>query len=835
MIHRHLKLFSSFIYFLAVVIAMPFGQVRAQEFLEEVVVTAQRREQTTMDVPISMTAYSADLIEQNNWRGAKDFILMTPNVAFDGSDDQGSKNGNIAIRGLSDLTTGQRERIIQSRAAVGYNVDEFSVGAVASGSANPPLNDIERIEILRGPQGTYFGRNATGGAINIITKKPDENRMAKIQAGVGDFGRWEVGGLVNLPLADNLFFRGGVSYDLGDGVVDNLSPAGNDPEYDNLNARFAVRWQPENWTIDLVGQVIEESEDNPGLIPTGLRPFGPVVGPFGRGDPSSPALTCGRGAALFFQNGNDDKNCENQDTFMDISNNIVTLRLEYAAERFTVTSISGRLGSDFDQLDDLENTGLDIFYRTNDYESESWSQELRITSASDWELFGRPFTWLVGANYYNDQYDVFNTIHVGEDAVVPFAAFLSVPGDHPNENQQFVEREGWAVFFDFSLDILENVTFSFGGRYSEDDDTQYWREVYTSFGCGPRPVIDGVPGPLAAGCAPRDDQIPEQAYTVGATDFITGGRFQQTLQTDTANDGTDFSPRLALNWNVNDDHTVYVTWSQGYRAAGTRAAPDSALLTRAIQLTGVVPPGIETRSVFDKEKVDNYEIGWKGFLNDRRTQFELAIFRMDWKDMQARFARFVCPLADGAFVESTSPAAAGCVSGPVPDNRVQNAKSAETQGVELTVQSLVGDQFQLGGSFGYLDSEFTSFRDAVQGDLTGLELPNAPELSISLMGQYNWNYGDIDGYLRMEAVNRSGTTHAFETLLVEQFPGKTRDYTVVNLRAGADWKQHRFYFGVANLLDEDYVVGLDNLGGAGFGVRPNPRMINFTWSMTMDF
>ena len=145
----------------------------AQELdaIEEIVVTAQRREQSILDVPISTSVFNAEQIEESNWRGARDFINLTPNVSFTETDSQGSKNGDIAIRGISDLTSGGNERIIQTRAAVGYFVDDFSVGGVASGSANPPLNDVERIEILRGPQGTYFGRNATGGAINIVSKK----------------------------------------------------------------------------------------------------------------------------------------------------------------------------------------------------------------------------------------------------------------------------------------------------------------------------------------------------------------------------------------------------------------------------------------------------------------------------------------------------------------------------------------------------------------------------------------------------------------------------------------------------------------------------------------
>lgn len=124
--------------------------------LDEIIVTAQRREQTLLDVPISVATYGADQIEQGKWNGARDFINITPNVFFSENDSQGGKNGDISIRGVSDLTSGGNERLIQTRPAIGFYVDDFSVASVASGSANPPLGDVERIEILRGPQATYF-------------------------------------------------------------------------------------------------------------------------------------------------------------------------------------------------------------------------------------------------------------------------------------------------------------------------------------------------------------------------------------------------------------------------------------------------------------------------------------------------------------------------------------------------------------------------------------------------------------------------------------------------------------------------------------------------------
>ena len=294
--------------------------------IEEVIVTAQRRAENLQEVPISISVVGAEQIERSGMRGARDYVQRLANVTFNENDQQGTKNGDVSIRGISDLTSGGNERIIQSRPAIGMNVDEFSVSSVASGSANPPLDDIEGIEILRGPQGTYFGRNATGGAVNIVTRKPDENAMARVRVGYGSFETYSVGAVGNIPVMDDLYVRGGIAFEQSNGPVQNLSHTGNDADHEDVNARLAIRWQPENWTIDLTGQIVREDQGNLGKIPTGQRPAGFLgIGP-GASGTTDPVSTCGMGEDIFFQNDNDRYNCEDQDTFQEVENSLVILR-----------------------------------------------------------------------------------------------------------------------------------------------------------------------------------------------------------------------------------------------------------------------------------------------------------------------------------------------------------------------------------------------------------------------------------------------------------------------------------------------------------------------------
>ena len=808
--------------------------------LEEIIVTAQRREQSAMDVPISITAFSAETIERLNMKGARDYLQMTPNVNFVENDSQGSKNGDISIRGLSDLTSGANERAIQTRTAIGFYVDDFSVAHIASGSANPPLDDIERIEILRGPQGTYFGRNATGGAINVISKKPDENGYARLRGGKGNFGTDELAITANVPLSDNLFARGSVSYLQTDGHVDNLKPGGNDSESESTYARLALRWQPGDWTFDLALQSSQEDLGNAGKVPTGTNPGGFMFGPM-RG-PASDYATCGLGSAIFFPT-NIDKNCNNGLNFTKIDNTLVMLKATYATDRLSFTSITGLLQGEIDQFEDIDDTGADVFNRENKYKSDSFSQEFRLSSAGDWSMGSMPYNWVVGAITYKDEENLRNTIISGADVAPSFVGFLTVPGDHPNENSQNVERSGWAVFVDFSFDLSDRLTLDIGGRYANDEDKQWWRDTWASFDCGTRAVVGGVVGPLQPGCELRPDQSETQVYSDGGGGlYVTGGRFPNALQTDGANSGTDFSPRVALTWALSDQNNVYASVAQGYRAAGVRTSPDSGQLGRQVQVDGL-PAGLETRSVYNKEKVTNYEFGWKARLNNGRTSIEAAVFRMDWDDMQVRVGRTLCVLPDGTYVDINSPeaqaAGAACL-GPIPDNRVSNAKSARSQGIEFSIQSLIGDNLQFAAAVGFNDAEFTDFQDSTSGDVSGQELPSAPEVTGFASAMYTFDMGEKDSFIELQATYRSAFTTSFGGVVGTtggdaSFPNRTEDATVFNLISGIEWDNQALTLVVNNLFEEDYATTSAGFSGLGANILPHPRTISLSWTMDVDF
>lgn len=806
--------------------------------VDEVVVTAQRREQTLLDVPISVDVVDAQQIQRSAWAGAKEYTQMVPNVFFNENDSQSSKNGDISIRGISDLTSGANERSIQSRPAIGTYVDDFSVGSVAGGSANPPLNDVERVEILRGPQSVYFGRAAEGGAINIVSKKPVDEDSLRLQVGYGNFNTQNYGAVVNHALADNLFFRAGATWDQSDGYVENLSPTGTDAFTKGFNGRAALRWAPTNWTIDGVVQVTEERDGNLGKIPTGVSPSG-FVGA-GTGGNFSDLASCGMGRALIMTEGgggNTKYNCENTPAHTNIGNVLTTLRVEYAGEKVTFTSLSGRIVSSYDQLEDVDNTGGDVFSRTNNYHTKSMSQEFRLSSKDDqFKLGSMPLDWTLGLYGYDDRSHTENTIITGKDAQ-PGLLFLTVPGDHPNENNQEVTRTGYAAFVDATLHLTDTLSLSVGARYSHDKDTQAWTDTYASFDCPTRVVVGGVVPALAPGCSVRPDMLPLTIFTdAGGRQIVTGGRYAQNLFTNGQTSGNDFSPRIALNWRPSETQSFYATYAQGYNPVGVRVAPDSMGLAQA---TGAIPTP-DTRSFYAEEVVTNYELGWRGYFADHKVLVQADVFRMDWDNLQFRLDRTLCRLPNGTYVVQGSPESVNCdpAGGFIPDNHVLNAKLARSQGVEATIDARVNEYFQFGAAVGYLDAKYVDFTNAPTdlgppghpGDLSGQRMPNAPKWSGAVHATVSWTTGDADWYTTVTAAYKGQTYTTFGSVGQTGWPRAGTATTLVNMVAGVDWRGNEFNLSVENLFDKSYVLGTEGLSGMGIATNIHPRLIRMTWS-----
>jgi iron complex outermembrane receptor protein len=755
--------------------------------LEEVIVTAQRREQSLQDVPISITAFTSSTIEQNNMRGAADYLSQTVNVTYTEEQRQGANGLKIAIRGISDLQdSGER---VSATSAFGVYVDEFSIATAARGTPNPPMYDVERIEILRGPQGTYFGRNSTGGAINVTTKQPTDTFFGQVDLGFGSFGTYEIGGVLNLPVTDTFFLRTAIYTESNGGQVENVSPLsdGGDSSYDHSNIRISTHWDiTDQWAADFSVNVIKEDDDMANTVSIGIQ------GRFGS-DLDDPLYTCGLSIT------DESHACRDTTGWTDLDDEVYNLRVSYIGDSIGFKSITGRADNSMDQLFDLDQSGRPWVDRKNDYEATSVSQEFRLFNVGDGNI-----DWTVGVLAYDDELVANNDILI-LDFLGPWMA-----GDSANQNTITMDRDGWAVFADVSWHINDAWTLTVGGRYSDDKESQIWTNTYA--GCANRAEGD----PLSPECELRPDQVVLGSLPV-IDGRISGGRRAQTEGTEASNDSDDFSPRVALNWAFNDQWTAYGIFSQGYKPAGARANPDSG--------------GVNS-SVYDKEKLTNFELGAKGVFNGGRTSLDVAVFTMTWDDMQTTVRETFCRNEDG----SLRPQEGNENCEFVPLDTIQNANEASASGLEISLQTLVGENWLFAAAYGYLDAKYEDFQNAViEGELTdisGYPLPNAPEHTAALSGTYNFPFLGGDSYVRLEANYRSEVWNLGalgSDPLFHDYPFIPDAYWLVNLRAGVEWDRNRLTLGVTNLLDEDYAAGVSS-GSAGVMVRPHEPVFNARWT-----
>lgn len=554
---------------------------------DEIIVSAQRREQSAQDVPISIRSFSGDAIDQQSISEAADYLALTPNVTFTQDGETGSRGVNISIRGVGDVDLGE----VTVANSIGYYIDELSVGSVANGVINPQLQDMERIEVLRGPQGTYFGRNSSGGALNLTTRKPStDGYYASLEGLYGSFDTWGLNGVVNVPMGETLAARLVASYEESDGIIKNANPngtPGSDSEF--LNLRGALRFTPSDTvTVDFSANYTDENEGLDPTVATGVLDLD-TQSIFG--STFVPINTVG----LFPANQrwtDKDAQEENLKEFL-----VLNGRVQFDFDGFMIRSITGYVDSSSDRFADLDGIFSDTLVRENHYDGESISQELRIQSTGE-----RKLDWTLGAIYANDQIDQFNSIRSGAVGSIlhPNTGMMTgllppIPaGFRINENNRAFETKSFAIFFDGTYYLNERVDLTAGGRYTHDKVSNVFFDTV---------AFEGA--------------VPDASGS------------------DTFN---DFSPRVALTYHWDDNVSTYATVSKGFKSGGLDFIQSGAT-------AGVQP--------FSPEKLWNYEVGVKIAAYDNRLLINAAAFYIDWKDLQIQTNFLAIPGDISSAVELT--------------------------------------------------------------------------------------------------------------------------------------------------------------------------------------
>jgi iron complex outermembrane recepter protein len=629
----------------------PSTQVLAQQLmLEEVVVTAQKREQSLQDVPIAVAAMSGEKIEDTGITNLEELTLYIPNVNI----NQGQSTPNIFIRGVGSGTNPGFEQ------SVGLYIDGMYSGR--GQLAKVPLTmDLQRVEVLKGPQGILFGKNTIGGAINITTARPHHEFEGMVEA------LWEPDdneqiytAVLNGGITDNLAGRLAVRYEGMDGWWDNEQLNEEGPDKDNLFLRGSVLWDVsdtlevlakyEHGDFEVVGrpQVVYQSDQPENF--EGGNPF-PVIDDHDRG----------HGDVL-----------DSDDTELDVA----VLTINWDTGPGTFTAITG-----YGSYDTSRNTNSDMaatasLNRVQNEEYEQFSQEVRLVSPG-----GESLDWIVGAYYQKSELDV---AKINEDGDFALSGPLSVPAliyttDERVPTQFDQDSTSWAIFGQGTYALTDTLRLGLGLRYDEEEKDL--DKASTNPGLGARATTSGPGANLVVLANPASGIIIED---------LRSHSFQG-LERD--EDQVTWSANL--QWDATDDSMYYASISTGHKGGGfDEAYSGSGPTARTGNVItgepdgGVVDMGVDSSVLeYDEESVLAYELGAKMTLADGAANLNFALFRMEYEDLQ------VSSLIGDAF-------------------RVGNAGDSVSQGLEIDGRWMLAEGFTIGGSVAYLDAEYDDFSGA---------------------------------------------------------------------------------------------------------------------------
>ncbi|HYC74154.1 TonB-dependent receptor [Brevundimonas sp.] len=675
--------------------------------VEDVIVTARRRDESLKDVPISVSALSAERLEET---GATDITALqqqTPNATVQVA--RGSNSTLISfIRGV-----GQQDPLWGFEPGVGLYVDDVYVarpqGAVLD------IYDVERIEVLRGPQGSLYGRNTVGGAVKYVTSRLAQDAELTLRGAYGSYNQIDLLASGSMPLADNFRVGGAIASYQRDGYGTNLNTGAEHYNKDVLAGRLSMEWEPrDDMSIRLAYDRVED-DSNPRHGHREVAGVGP-----GAGVPDSVYDT--------FAGIGDENSVMNQGAS-------ATIQLDMS-EHWTFKSITAWREGDTDTVIDFDNTPAPTLDIPAYYADDQLTQEFQF-------LFDYDRIQGVMGFFYLDGHaeGAFDTI-LGNAGIV-----IGTGGQ--------VETESWAAFADVNLDLTDRLHLSLGARYTLDNKTgTVFRANY--LGATNSPLLGGTP----------------RAPLLVRTNYTNSKDFDQ------------FTPRIAVSYDVSDDLTAYASFSQGFKSGGFDMRGD-AIFTPA------------TVNGYEPETVDSYEVGLKGSLD--RLSFAMAVFQNEYNDQQ---------------VTTQVPAVAGIAS------FVDNVGSSTFFGAEFEGRLRILDNLDANFAVGYLESDFEEFLRynlalGVYEDISDLVvLQNAPKWT-GYLG-LTWR-GDVAGgeIAVTPSVSYRDDYSQFE------FPNPILDqeaYTLVDLSVVWTDPGDRFTVGLygKNLTDEEYRVGGYNFPGALF-------------------
>lgn len=724
--------------------------------LEEVIVTAQKKSESIQDTPISITAFGEDALEARGIEGIGDLQAQVPSMSIDPFPIN-TNTLRIFIRGIG--STGAQ--ITQDSPVSIY---QDGVHFARPNGLALDIADVERIEILRGPQGTLYGRNSTGGAISIVTRRPSVDAFGLQQHfTIGDRNLFSSKTMVNVPLGETVAVKLSHYQKSQDGFVENLGPGGDFGDSEAEAFVLSALWQPSD-TLEFYYNYDQTDTEVYQYMAQSVLP-GTEQGNQGdqinenaaeRSVFSNKRLDALTTTTPYLPNNADIKG-HSIVTSLEI-NDSTTLR--YIASQREIheqiyVDLGGGAGDEFFRGDWGAWQSLDGSVSTpatrEQFKQEQLTHEVNLLGT-----IGERLEYITGVFYIEEEASDIDTLRHSLSALLDASPLDNLLLTSLLDRELYAESEAWAAFIQLNWrpDILEErLELVFGYRHSEDRRWARKRQNTTNY-------VQEV------GLA-----LPLPPTVLASSEFA---------DTETERDFTDDSLSFIANFAVNDDINVYAKLIEAYRTGFFNLRdPDPARFAEGV----------------DAEKVRSLELGFKGDLLDRRLRFNLNAFFSEYKDMQIGFL----------------------IPGTIADTQITNAGTAEMGGLEMDLMFLVTRNWMLSLNYGLLDTEITEVTAPDGSDATDdYVFFSAPHHTWSASSQYTFFQGDA-GRLSLNLSANFMDERAGSGLAASARNTYTSAFTLANARLSYD--QIALFGGelslaawMKNITDEEYeAVAINNL------------------------
>lgn len=793
---------------LAAVLPAPAAELPApSEPQDEIVVTAQKRSEKASDVPISLSVLGGENLEAARLTQADDLAARIPNLRF--SATVGENTPIFALRGVS-----MSDFSLNQAGPVAAYYDEVYKGNFAF--LGLALYDLSRVEVLRGPQGTLYGKNTTAGAINITTNQPTFDFEGRAELTVGNLNYKQAKAAISGPLTDTIAARIAVAATSRRGTLYNVTSQRWINEQDNLGIRGQLLFQPtEDFSLTLSG---DYSKQDPECCGTTFVRVGKTQRPLNR---QYDALAAAQGYVVPSRNPYD--RLTDLDSNLNAGNKIggVSAKIKWDVGPGTLTSVTAWRFWDWKPENDRDFTGLSIVSKSqNPSQQDQYSQEFRYNYES------KDIDFVVGLFGFKQRIDTQGTEQQGEDA----AQWSLAPSTDPNNpanipatlagltasNTQWLKADSAALFGQLSWKVTDALTIQPGVRLNYDKKSGFYQRVVTN----------------AQGQAISCTTVAEPGTIKGTTQQCGVYQPQVSSPSDSA---WNFTYDFNVNYKIAPDVLAYATYAKSFKTLGINqnGLPLNADNTVNYDASTVKP-----------ESVNHYEIGLKTQFLDRRATFNLTAFRTDIKNFQAT-------VNGGQF---------GTVRG-----YLANAGKVRSQGIEADFKIVASDRFTAYANGAFTDAKYKKFVDAPcppelsggtyqpsgatpdysqpgvpgalsprQCDISGQNLPGVSKWAFSYGAEYNIPVTLLakDGqlYLGVDGNYRSHwNSNASPSIYTE-----VKGYALTNVRAGFRGEGFDVFGWVRNAFDVNYIENLQVApGNTGLiaGQVGDPQ----TWGGTIKF